>query len=113
MAFASGCQTAPQLTALTPSSYPPTALSLHYPKCASCQPFLSLTSKALISIGIFFDDSYYAAFTVLTVRIVKYNASTVFSHRNHSNGLWDIAITASNSPSNPYFSQTLTTAPTK
>ena len=64
-----------------------------------------ITSKALISIGQFFDDGYYAIFTAHTVRLVKDDTSTVVGHRNHFNILWDIDLTASTPPSNPTFLQ--------
>ena len=67
--------------------------------------FPGLASKALISIGQFFEDGYSAIFTSHTVRLVKNNASTVISHRNRSNGLWYITLAASTPPSKPPFPQ--------
>ena len=75
--------------------------------------FPGLTSKALISIGNFFDDGYSAVFTAHIVRLVKYDASAVVVHRNRSNCLWYIAITASAPPSNPPFLKRMSTAPKK
>ena len=67
--------------------------------------FPGLTSKALISIGQLCDDGYSAVFTAHTVHLVKDDASNVVVHRNRSNGLWDIALTASTPPSDPHFPQ--------
>ena len=67
--------------------------------------FTGLTSKSLISTVHFFDDGYSTVFTSHTARLVKENASTVVGHRNRSQGLWDIAITAWNPSSNPPFPQ--------
>ena len=70
-------------------------------RCVSLLP--GLTSKFLISIDQLYDDGYSAVFTTHTVRLVKDEASTVVGHPNHSNCLWDIALTASTPPSNPLF----------
>ena len=53
----------------------------------------------------FCDDGYSAVFTSHTFRLVKDDASTVVGHRNRSNGLWDIDLTASTPLSNPTFTQ--------
>ena len=106
MAFALGCPKAPQFKPPTPASYPPTAFSPPLSNDALHVSLLpGITSKALISIGQFFDDGYYAIFTAHTVRLVKDDTSTVVGHRNHFNILWDIDLTASTPPSNPTFLQ--------
>ena len=87
-------------TSLLPADGPLPPLS----KDALCvRLFPGLTSKALISIGQSCDDGYSAVFTVHTVLLVEDKASTVVVHRNQSNGLWDIDLSASNPPPNtPY-----------
>ena len=97
---------APQYRPHTPASYPPTSLSPPLSTDDSrVSLFPGLTSKSLISIGQFFDDGYSTIFTAHTVRLVKSDASRVVSHRNYSNSLWDIDLTALNPPSNPSFLQ--------
>jgi hypothetical protein len=70
--------------------------------------FPNMTSNPLLSIGQFCDNGYAATFTANTVLLSKNKQTFTIGHRNHVNGLWNVALSPApairptyNTPSSP------------